>query len=39
MEEEFKNSGESQFIPITFQENWAVIRQIDAANGVSYSCS
>jgi phosphonate transport system substrate-binding protein len=39
MEAEFQNSGEAQFIPITFQENWAVIRQIDEANQVSYSCS
>lgn len=39
MEEEFQNSGESQFIPINFQEFWSVIRQIDEANGVSYSCS
>ncbi|MBQ2261376.1 MAG: phosphate/phosphite/phosphonate ABC transporter substrate-binding protein [Loktanella sp.] len=38
MEEEFSNSGESQFIPITFQENWSVIRQIDAAMGVEYNC-
>ncbi|WP_094509402.1 phosphate/phosphite/phosphonate ABC transporter substrate-binding protein [Brucella thiophenivorans] len=26
------------FIPITFKEHWAVIRQIDDANGVSYAC-
>jgi phosphonate transport system substrate-binding protein len=26
------------FIPITFKENWAVIRQIDEASGVSYAC-
>ncbi|WP_296643662.1 phosphate/phosphite/phosphonate ABC transporter substrate-binding protein [Roseinatronobacter sp.] len=39
MEEEFQNSGEAQFIPITFLENWSVIRQIDEANGVSYSCN
>lgn len=38
MEEEFRNSGEAQFIPITFQENWSVIRQIDAAMGVEYNC-
>jgi phosphonate transport system substrate-binding protein len=38
MEEEFSNSGESQFIPITFQENWSVIRQIDEAMGVQYTC-
>jgi len=39
LEAEFKNSGEAQFIPITFQDNWSVIRQIDAAMGVSYSCN
>jgi phosphonate transport system substrate-binding protein len=36
--EEFSKSGEAQFIPITFQDDWAVIRQIDEANGVSYAC-
>lgn len=36
--EEFSKSGEAQFIPITFAEDWAVIRQIDEANGVSYAC-
>lgn len=36
---EFGAQGESQFIPITFQENWSVIRQIDAAMGVTYSCN
>jgi ABC-type multidrug transport system fused ATPase/permease subunit len=30
--EEFGRNGESQFIPITFQENWAVIRTIDEFN-------
>lgn len=39
MEAEFGNSGESQFIPITFQEHWSVIRQIDAAMGVQYTCN
>ncbi len=38
MEEEFSASGEAQFIPITFQENWSVIRQIDAALDVQYTC-
>ncbi|MBB4124628.1 phosphate/phosphite/phosphonate ABC transporter substrate-binding protein [Martelella radicis] len=38
LEEEFSKSGEAQFIPITFKDNWAVIRQIDEANGVSYDC-
>ncbi|MEM8853915.1 MAG: phosphate/phosphite/phosphonate ABC transporter substrate-binding protein, partial [Pseudomonadota bacterium] len=38
LEEEFSKSGEAQFIPITFQEHWAVIRKIDEANEVSYNC-
>ena len=39
LEEEFGRNGEEQFIPITFKEHWAVIRQIDAANGVEYDCN
>ncbi|MCX7560743.1 phosphate/phosphite/phosphonate ABC transporter substrate-binding protein [Sulfitobacter sp. F26204] len=35
---EFEKSNEGQFLPITYQEFWEVIRKIDAANGVSYSC-
>jgi phosphonate transport system substrate-binding protein len=38
LEEEFAKSGEAQFIEITFQDDWSVIRQIDDANGVSYAC-
>lgn len=38
LQEEFSKSGEAQFIPITFKDNWAVIRQIDEANGVKYEC-
>ncbi len=38
LEAEFSKSGEAQFIPISFKDNWAVIRQIDAANDVSYDC-
>ena len=38
LEEEFSKSGEAQFIPITFKEEWAVIRKIDDANGVVYTC-
>jgi phosphonate transport system substrate-binding protein len=38
LEAEFQNSGEAQFIPISYQEYWSVIRQIDEANGVSYAC-
>ncbi len=36
--EEFSKSGEAQFIDISFKDDWAVIRQIDEANGVSYAC-
>lgn len=38
LQTEFTKSGEESFIPITFKDNWAVIRQIDEANGVSYAC-
>jgi phosphonate transport system substrate-binding protein len=38
LQEEFSKSGEGQFIPITFKGHWAVIRLIDEANGVSYTC-
>ncbi|ODR98878.1 phosphonate ABC transporter substrate-binding protein [Methyloceanibacter methanicus] len=37
--EEFSKSGDTSFIPITFKDDWAVIRQIDEANGVQYSCN
>lgn len=33
--EEFK--GVSKFIPVTYQDDWAVIREIQAANGVKYT--
>jgi phosphonate transport system substrate-binding protein len=36
LQAEFKNSGEAQFIPITYQEYWEVIRQIDREMGVNY---
>lgn len=37
---EFQASEPPQeaFIPITFKDHWAVIRQIDEAMGVSYTC-
>ena len=38
LSEEFSKSGEEQFIPINFKDNWAMIRQIDQATGVSYAC-
>ncbi|WP_297769708.1 phosphate/phosphite/phosphonate ABC transporter substrate-binding protein [uncultured Roseovarius sp.] len=39
LEEEFSKNGEAQFIPITFKDEWSVIRTIDAANDVSYNCN
>ncbi len=39
LEEEFSRNGEEQFIPITYEEHWQVIRTIDQANGVTYTCS
>ncbi|SEG75418.1 phosphate/phosphite/phosphonate ABC transporter substrate-binding protein [Marinobacterium lutimaris] len=38
LQAEFANSGEAQFIPVTYKENWAVIRTIADANGVTYDC-
>jgi phosphonate transport system substrate-binding protein len=38
LKELFSKSNEGQFIPITYQEHWNVIRKIDAANNVSYAC-
>ncbi|ASJ74896.1 phosphate/phosphite/phosphonate ABC transporter substrate-binding protein [Granulosicoccus antarcticus] len=38
LEAEFSKSGEAQFVPITFKKEWEVIRKIDDANGVEYSC-
>jgi phosphonate transport system substrate-binding protein len=36
LQKEFKKEG--RFIGIHHKSDWAVIRQIDAANGVKYSC-
>jgi phosphonate transport system substrate-binding protein len=33
---EFKN--QDRFIPITYKKDWSVIRKIDAATGVKYTC-
>lgn len=37
---EFQTSEPPQekFVPITFKDNWSVIRQIDEVTGVSYDC-
>ncbi|NLQ18559.1 phosphate/phosphite/phosphonate ABC transporter substrate-binding protein [Marinomonas sp. M1K-6] len=39
LEAEFKNSGEAQFIPITYKKHWDVVRTIDNALNVSYNCN
>lgn len=36
LQKEFKN--EAKFIPITFKKHWEVIRKIDSANNVKYTC-
>jgi len=33
---EFK--GEDRFVPITYKKDWSVIRKIDEASGVKYTC-
>ena len=38
LQAEFEKSGEAQFVPITFEKEWEVIRKIDEANGVDYTC-
>ncbi|WP_020593102.1 phosphate/phosphite/phosphonate ABC transporter substrate-binding protein [Kiloniella laminariae] len=38
LETEFSKSNEGQFLPMNYKEFWDVIRKIDAANDVSYSC-
>jgi phosphonate transport system substrate-binding protein len=38
LQEEFEKSNEGQFLPMNYKDFWAVIRQIDTANGVSYAC-
>ena len=36
LQAEFKKEG--RFVSIHHKSDWSVIRQIDAANGVSYAC-
>ncbi|OYX15555.1 MAG: phosphonate ABC transporter substrate-binding protein [Rhizobiales bacterium 32-66-8] len=40
LQKEFKSAEPPQekFVPITFKETWAVVRQVDDAMGVSYAC-
>lgn len=38
LQKEFEKSGEGQFLEMNYKEFWDVIRKIDAANGVKYTC-
>ncbi len=38
LQQEFADAGMEQFIPITYQEHWAVVRTIDAATHTIYNC-
>lgn len=38
LQREFEKSNEGQFLEMSYQEFWDVIRKIDTANGVSYAC-
>ncbi|AHJ14016.1 phosphate/phosphite/phosphonate ABC transporter substrate-binding protein [Sulfurospirillum multivorans] len=38
LEKEFASANQTKFIPITFKEHWDVVRKIDDAMGVSYTC-
>ena len=31
-------NGLDKFVPITYQKDWSVIRKIDEASGVKYTC-
>lgn len=39
LQDEFQKSGNEQFLAMNYQETWDVIRKIDTANGVTYSCN
>ena len=38
LEKEFSKSKEGKFLEMTYKKFWDVIRKIDAANNISYSC-
>ena len=38
LQKEFAKSGEAKFIEITHKKDWDVVRKIDAAMGVQYTC-
>lgn len=38
LQREFVDAGMEQFTPITYQEQWAVVRTVDEANNTIYNC-
>ncbi|MEZ5661050.1 MAG: phosphate/phosphite/phosphonate ABC transporter substrate-binding protein [Burkholderiaceae bacterium] len=38
LQKEFEKSGEGKFLEMNYKDFWSVIRKIDAANGVKYTC-
>lgn len=38
LQEEFRDAGMEQFLPITYQEHWSVVRTIDQATNTVYNC-
>ncbi len=38
LQKEFEKSNEGQFLEMNYKDFWEVIRKIDAANGVTYTC-
>ncbi|EDQ33562.1 phosphate/phosphite/phosphonate ABC transporter [Hoeflea phototrophica DFL-43] len=38
LKEEFEKSNEGQFLEMNYKDFWDVIRKIDTANGVTYTC-
>ena len=39
LKEEFEKSNEGQFLPMNYKDFWSVIRKIDTANGIEYTCN
>ena len=38
LQKEFEKSNEGQFLEMNYKDFWDVVRKIDAANGVQYTC-
>jgi phosphonate transport system substrate-binding protein len=38
LEKEFSTLGVSKFVPITYKKDWAIVRKVDAAMNVDYTC-